>query len=139
MRVLLDTNVVLDVLLKRAPWMKEAEVIWQAGLDGKLQCFISASVITDIYYITSKILGKQGARQIVRDCLDAMTVVAVDKGMLEMAYASATPDFEDALQITCAATEQLDAIVTRDTTDFSHSTIAILSPTELVVKLGTMI
>lgn len=138
MRVLLDTNVVLDVLLSRTPWMIEAAEIWQAGLDGKLECYISASVMTDIYYITSKIVGKEGARQIVRQCLDALAVVTVDEGMLELAYASPTPDFEDALQIVCAVKEQLDAIVTRDAADFSHSTIAILNPAELVEKLRRM-
>ena len=49
MRILLDTNVVLDVLLKREPWVSEASAIWQANDDGRLVGHLMASALTDIF------------------------------------------------------------------------------------------
>ena len=51
MHVLLDTNVVLDVLLKRAPWVTESMAVWQANDEGRIVGNVLASAITDIFYI----------------------------------------------------------------------------------------
>lgn len=136
MKILLDTNVVVDLLLLREPWAAEAKEIWRAAADGRLDCYVSASAMTDIYYICRKICGKNGARQAVRDCLDSLFIVPVDETQLEQAYALATMDFEDALQIVCATNSQLDAIVTRDQTGFVNSPVPVLTPSELVATLG---
>jgi predicted nucleic acid-binding protein len=136
LRVLLDTNVVLDVLLRRSPWLTEAESIWQASQDGRLETCITASALIDIYYITRKLVGGTQARQVVRDCLDALTILPVDEAALEQAYETGTADLEDALQIACAARASLDAIITRDPAGFAGSPIAVLSPTELTTRLA---
>jgi predicted nucleic acid-binding protein len=57
MKLLLDTNIVLDMLLGRGPWLAAASMIWQAGLDGRLTSYITASSLTDIYYIVRKTAG----------------------------------------------------------------------------------
>ena len=54
MRILLDTNVILDLMLERDPWRVEAEAIAQAGADGRLQAHVGASSITDIFYISRR-------------------------------------------------------------------------------------
>jgi predicted nucleic acid-binding protein len=51
MRVLLDTNVVLDVLLKREPWVAEAQILWQANDDGSVAGYVVATTLTNIFYI----------------------------------------------------------------------------------------
>jgi predicted nucleic acid-binding protein len=135
MKVLLDTNVVVDLLLLREPWATEAKEIWQAAIDGRLECYISASSVTDIYYICRKICGKDGAYQAVRDCLDSLIIIPIDESQLEQAFAATTTDMENALQMVCAANNQLDAIVTRDQTGFMNSPIPVLAPSELVTRL----
>jgi predicted nucleic acid-binding protein len=121
MKVLLDTNVVLDLMLERDLWVASAEALAQADLDGRLQCHVSASAITDIFYISRRLVGPNRARVIVRTCLDRLEVVAVNRDLLDAAERRSGSDFEDDLQIVCAEDAPLDAIVTRNPRDFVGS------------------
>ncbi len=118
MKIPLDTNIVLDVLLDRAEWLAEAETIWRASSDGRLLSHVTASSITDIYNISRRLVGFERARQGVRRCLDHLEIVGVRGQLLEAAFAREGRDFEDDLQIACASDNQLDAILTRNPTDF---------------------
>ncbi len=137
MRVLLDTNVVLDVLLRRGEWLDEAEVIWQASVDERLIACLTASSLTDIYYIGRRLVSASAARQAVRQCLDCLRLLLVDRDVLEQAYALPTVDFEDALQIAAAVRHGADAIVARDASGFADSPITVLSPIQLAAHLRT--
>lgn len=136
MRVLLDTNVVLDVLLQRGEWLVDAEHIWEASEDGRLESCVTASTITDIYYVSRRLAGQQKAREAIRVCLDAMTLLPIDRGVLVSAFSREGADFEDDVQMASAETHGLDAIITRDTAGFSACAIAVLSPKELIERLA---
>jgi predicted nucleic acid-binding protein len=136
MRVLLDTNIVLDVLLEPAEWLAEAETIWRASSDGRLLSHVTASSITDIYYISRWLAGLERARQSVRRCLDHLSIIGVTGDLLEAAFSLGGRDFEDDLQIACAGAVQLDGIVTRNPTDFAESPIPVLTPAELIARLS---
>src|SRR5215213_3681504 len=118
MRVLLDTNVVLDRFLQRLPWYDEAQEFWELITSGQIIGYITGSAVTDIFYIARRPLGSQFALSIVRDCLDAFEICTVDLKVLEKALALPGFDYEDNLQIVCARTSDLDAIVTHDSTGF---------------------
>jgi predicted nucleic acid-binding protein len=85
MRVLLDTNVILDLMLERGPWRAEAEAIAEADADGRLQAHACAASITDIFYISRKLVGAEKARRFVRNCLDNLQVVCVTRDLLDAA------------------------------------------------------
>lgn len=136
MKVLFDTNVVLDVLLARHPWCEDATALWQAMDDGVLQVVLCASSVTDIHYIVRKGAGSQAALESVRLCLDAFQIGAIDKELLETAYLKHGADFEDDLQIAISERLRLDAIVTRDATGFTDSTIRVLTPAQCRASLG---
>lgn len=136
MKLLFDTNVVLDVLLARQPWYDDAAALWQAMDDGLVDVVISASSVTDIHYIVRKGAGSQSALDAVRLCLDAFRVSAVDRELLESACRRQGKDFEDDLQIAIADRLSLDAIVTRDATGFMNSTLCALTPAECRTQLG---
>jgi predicted nucleic acid-binding protein len=136
MNVLLDTNIILDLMLEREPWRAEAEAIAEAGDDGRLQSHVCASAITDIFYISRKLIGAEKARRLVRQCLDLLQVVSVTRELLDVAERSDGIDFEDNLQIACAAEARLDAIVTRNPKDFARSPVLILTPAELLALLA---
>ena len=135
MRVLVDTNVVLDVLLKREPWVTEAMAVWQANDEGRIVGYLMASAITDIFYAARRLAGREIARTAVRTCLEAFELCIVDRQALEQAEALPGNDFEDNLQIACAIIAGVDAIVTRNTEDFKASTIPVLTPAELLARL----
>jgi predicted nucleic acid-binding protein len=135
MKVLLDTNVVLDLLLERDPWRAEAEAIAQASADGRLQAYVSASSITDIFYISRRLVGADRARRVVRDCLDTLQIVGVTRELLEAADRRTGSDFEDNLQVECALAAGLEAIITRDSNGFESSPTTVLTPAELIARL----
>lgn len=137
MNVLFDTNVVLDVLLRRETWLADAERLWKAAEEGRVRAFVCASSITDIFYTCRKLIGAGAARGIVRGCLDRLEIVGVTRDLLDAAYALGHPDFEDDLQAACAVAAGLDAIVTRNAQDFAGSPVAVLSPAELLGRLAT--
>lgn len=128
LRVLVDTNVVLDQLLRREPWFSQAQPFWQARDTGQLVAYLPASVLTDIYYIGRKEVGHEQARAAVARCLREFGVVPVYRAVLDAAMALPGPDFEDNVQIACAQLARLDLIVTRNTRDFRHSPIAAVEP-----------
>jgi predicted nucleic acid-binding protein len=135
MRVLFDTNIVLDVLLNREPFVTEAKALWEANDDGRLTGYISASSLTDIFYVARRIAGVEAAGTAVRVCLDAFEICEIDRPVLEYAYSLAGTDFEDDLQIACAHFADIGAIVTRDKTGFSGSPVLAATPGEVLSKL----
>ncbi len=135
MRILLDTNIVLDALLDRQPWAAKAAIIWQASDEGQIVGYIVASTLTDIFYIARRLSDLETARKAIRLCLETFEICSVDRQALEQAYALSGNDFEDNLQIACAHIANLDAIVTRDSAGFKATTIPVLTPTEMAAQL----
>ncbi len=135
MRVLLDTNVLLDHLLGRAPWAVDAAGIWQAVDDQRLDGFVAATTITNIFYITRRHAGLQVAHAAVRTCLSAFEIITVDHAVLTRAANLPGNDFEDNVQIICAITASLDAIITRDPQGFRVATVPVLSPADALAQL----
>lgn len=135
MRVLLDTNVVLDVLLNREPWVTEASSLWQANDKGQIVGYVTATTITDIFYVARRLTDLKTAHMAVKICLAAFEVCAVDRKTLELALTLPGTDFEDNLQIACANSIGLDAIITRDSAGFTGATVSILTPIEALAQL----
>ncbi|MEN6452054.1 MAG: PIN domain-containing protein [Thermoguttaceae bacterium] len=135
MRVLFDTNIVLDVLLARFSWHVEAGAIFQAARKGKLDGAVTTLSIANIFYVGRRLAGLDKARVAVRDCLDAFDVLPIDRHTLEAALAMQGSDFEDDIQIAAATQAGLDAIVTRDPTGFAASHIPAYSPAELLARV----
>jgi predicted nucleic acid-binding protein len=132
MRVLVDTNIILDVLLKREPWAAAAAAVWRLCSEKKIVGYVSASAFTDIYYIARRHTDSERARIALRLCLDTFAVCAIDQGTLEQAYALPGADFEDNVQIACALSNAFDFIVTRNVPDFSSSPVPVITAEELL-------
>ncbi len=138
MRVLVDTNIVLDFLLQREPFFQGAELLFQAIDAGQVIGYVTATTLTDIFYISRKhTRSVEQARQAVSETLTAMVICPVDRAVLESAFNSGLVDFEDAVQIFGAVAQGLDAILTRDNKGFLSSPIPVLSVQELSQQLRT--
>jgi predicted nucleic acid-binding protein len=135
MRVLLDTNVVLDALLSRDPWLGDARALWQAADEGRLAGFVTATTLTDVFYVARTLADIARARQAVQVCLDAFEIVPVDRASLERAQQLSGSDLEDNVQIACVEAIKLDAIVTRDAVSFAASPIPVWSPAQCRQRL----
>jgi predicted nucleic acid-binding protein len=136
MRILFDTNVLLDVLLKRDPWVAQSSSAWQASDEGKIIGHVTACAIPDIFYIARRLTTQETARAAVRICLEAFEVCPVDLQALQQAETLPGSDFEDNLQIACASLTGLDAILTRDKRGFQGAPMSVLTPAELMEQLA---
>jgi predicted nucleic acid-binding protein len=137
-RALIDTNIVLDFLLQREPFFQDAERLFQAIDAGQVVGYVTATTLTDIFYVSRKHTRSiEQARQAVSETLIAMVICSVNRAVLESALGSGLADFEDAVQIFCAVAQGLDAILTRDTQGFLSSPVPVLSIQELLQQLGT--
>ncbi|MUL39047.1 PIN domain-containing protein [Gloeocapsopsis dulcis] len=138
MRVLVDTNIILDALSLREPFFVDAKALLKAIESKQVQGYITATTLTDIFYIARKNKGIAVARQDVAELLVLMQVCTVDRSILEAAISSQIPDFEDAIQLACAISENLDAIITRDTQGFAGSELPVLSAGTLLARLSSL-
>lgn len=135
LRVLVDTNVVLDQLLQREPWYSEAQPFWHARDAGLIVAYLPVSVLTDIYYISRKQVGNAQAKAAVARCLGEFGLIAIYRETAEAALALPGNDFEDNVQIVCAQTAGLELIVTRNTADFAQSPVPAVEPAQVVSRL----
>lgn len=137
MKALLDTNIVLDFLLQREPFFQDAEQLFEAIADGHVVGYVTATTLTDIFYISRKHTRSiERARQAVSETLTAMEICPIDRDVLEAALNSNVADFEDAIQIFSAVAQRLGAIVTRDTHGFANSPVPVSSVQELLRQVG---
>ena len=136
MRVLVDTNILLDVFLQRDEFLPESTDIWLANEQGLFEGYISAMTPVNIYYIARKTLqDKDDARNLVSQILNLFHICALTKAELQNALSLPFADYEDAVQTASALMENLDAIVTRNKNDFARATIPVYSPAEFLLLL----
>ncbi|MBW4420686.1 MAG: PIN domain-containing protein [Myxacorys californica WJT36-NPBG1] len=138
MKLLLDTNIILDFFLERDPFYVESSQLFDAIAESNVEGFFSASSATDIFYICRRqTQSLDTARQIFERTLALLTVCPVTQSVLETAFNSGLPDFEDAVQISCAVAQRLDAIVTRNPRDFQTTLIPVVSIANLLQQLNS--
>lgn len=132
-RVFVDTNVILDVLLQNEGFWQDSLKIFKLVELGQLTAYVSASSMTDIFYVAAKRLSTPVARQAIEKLLDLFNIVAVDGDDLRNTLLIPIADYEDALQAHLAKKAGVDTLITRDIEVFSNIGIEVLSPAEFTV------
>lgn len=135
MSVLFDTNVILDVLLKRHPFAQSAAGLMAAVERGELSGLLAATTVTTIYYLAAQGVGKQQARKEVAKLLTLFGVAPVNRQVLEAALQLPFKDYEDAVVHEAARHAGAQGIVTRNEADFARATLRIYTPQTLVQML----
>jgi len=114
MKILVDTNVILDTLAAREPYNKQSDVIFELIVKEHIEGYMLTSSVTDVYYLLSKMYNDTNARNKIGGLLEIVQVIEVTKADCLTALKSPIPDYEDALIFVCADRAGLDYIVTRD-------------------------
>lgn len=133
MYVLFDTNVVLDIALKRMPHFDYAAKLFTMIDEGAITGHITASTVTDIYYICKRAIGHEAALAFLSDLIEVVEVIGVDRAVLARALKSTIKDFEDAIQVAAASFNEIDYIVTRNEKDFKGAEIPVASPETFIL------
>ncbi len=136
MRLLLDTNVVLDLMLARQPFAAGSAAIIAAIEAGKCEGYLCATTVTTIHYLAVKALGKKQAEAHVSALLGIFRIAAVNEAVLSAALKRGGKDFEDDVLIEAALNVRADAIVTRNAADFRRAPLAIYQPRDVIALLG---
>lgn len=135
LRVLLDTNVVLDVLARREPHFQDAARIWAAVETGHIEGLIAAHCVTTVFYLLSRHMNRQRATAATTDLLRLFEIASVNHEVLLSALALGWRDFEDAVQMSAAASAGATHLVTRNPDDFAGGPLPLLQPAELLVLI----
>lgn len=133
--ILVDTNIILDIVLERVPFVEQAVQLLQKTQDSGIEIFLSATTITDLYYIIRKAKGKDVAIKFLKNLLAFVEIASVDKNVILQALESDIADFEDAVQENSAINENISTLVTRNEADFRNSTLDVYTPEEYLSKL----
>ena len=132
MKVLLDTNIVLDLLLEREPFCNEAKDIFTMIESNKISGFLCATSITTLYYLINKSVEKSKSDEIIEQLLQLFNIVDVNKNILISSLKNNGKDFEDSVIYTSAEYFNIDIIITRDKKGFKQSNIKVLKPNDFL-------
>ena len=135
MRIALDTNIVLDVLLAREPFATDSAALLARVELGKAVGILSATTLTTIYYLVAKAKGTAAGIVAIHQLLGLCEVAPVNRAVLLSAAASQMRDFEDAVLHDAVLGLQADFLVSRDTKDFRNSAIPVLTAREAVQRI----
>jgi predicted nucleic acid-binding protein len=128
--VFVDTDVVLDLFIRREPHHTEALQLFTHTKRSKAKCFTSPIVIANAYYILAKVKNKQYALERIKGLRKFVKIVPVDEMAIDAALAKPYKDFEDSIQYSCAKRNGIGTIVTRNTKDYPKSDVTIANPGE---------
>jgi len=132
MRVLLDTDVILDVISARVPFAAEASELLDLSEKGAFDAYISALTPLNVFYIARNTKSAASLRASIKDLLQTVRVCPLNDSVLNAAFALPFSDYEDAVQHCCATAEGLEGIVTRNISDYKNSTLSVFTPTEFL-------
>lgn len=136
MKIMCDTNVILDVLLEREPFVEDSYKLLKLCEEHKIDGFVSASSITDIFYLVRKYThSTELAYKAVGKLLEIVKVCSVTNNDILIAFQKKAKDFEDCLVATCAKSIHCDYIVTRNKKDFEDFGFSVLTPAEILLKI----
>ena len=127
-KVMIDTNIIIDYLADRSPFADDAEKILDLCDQGEMTGALTANSVTDIYYIMRKVAGREKTLESLKLLFSVLEVASVGKTDLLRAMESPFPDFEDALCAMCAKRIKAECIITRNTRDFQSSHILPMTP-----------
>jgi predicted nucleic acid-binding protein len=132
MKILFDTNIILDLLLDRHPFVNHAQALFEKVESRKIEGYIGATTVTTLDYLLTKSLSVNEAKKIIKKLMKLFEIAPVNRLILEDALESGFLDFEDAVLHAAAIHSGIQAIVTRDEKGFSKAKLAIYSPQALL-------
>ncbi len=134
-RLLIDTNIVIDLLSKREKFYDEAAALFSRADKKELELTISSLTFANTNYILTRLKSAKEAREILRKFKVLVELLNLDDKITELALSDNNfPDFEDGLQYYSAIENQIDVIITRNKKDFKNSKIPVLTAKEFLAQ-----
>lgn len=135
MKILIDTNVILDVLCNRTDFVEDSLKVFKYCEVNQITGCISAMSVPNIVYIMRKELDSERIKEILTVLTSLFTVVDLREADLLKAADLDFADYEDALQSVCATRVKANYIVTRNIKNFKNSPVPAIKPSELFERI----
>jgi len=131
-RVLFDSDILLDVLAQRQPFVMASAQALNRVIHPQVQGYVSGHAVTNIFYILRRHVGSEAARELLSRLLQRIQVASVTDEVVRAALQSSITDFEDAVTIEAANAAGVEVIVTRNMADFVASSVPAVLPEEFL-------
>lgn len=136
MKVLIDTNIIMDVLANREGFAEPASQLFKLCEVGQVQGFVYVLSIANIAYIMRKELDRSQIEEVIGKLGAIFTIADMKAVDLKKAAIQPIDDYEDALQSVCASRIKADFIITRSLKDFKNSKVMAIKPSELIERMS---
>ena len=134
MKLLIDTNVILDIIFNRKGCEAAINLFKRAEQD-RSSIYITASVVTDLFYIIRKEThNTEKTYEILKNVFKLTKIISVTEQDIMEAFEKGWKDFEDCVQVTIAQNNKMDYIITNNKKDYVNSSFPVLSPQEYLMK-----
>jgi Predicted nucleic acid-binding protein, contains PIN domain len=131
-KVFVDTDIVLDLLTKREPFYSAAAKVFSLAADKEIDLYISPVLISNLFYILRKVLGREEAINAIRKLRVLVRVVTIDEEIVDLVLSSNFKDIEDGFQYYGALQDEIGILLTRNTKDFVGKEIVIMNCEEFI-------
>ena len=138
MKVLFDTNIILDVLLNREPFVELSANLVSSVENKDIEGYLCATTITTLDYLIAKTTSRDKAKIEIQKLLNLFQIAKVNLAVLELAINSGFKDFEDAVQYYSGVNNNVTALLTRNTKDYKQAKLAVYNPDELCKIISVM-
>ena len=135
MNALIDTNVILDVLMRREPFFAHSSLVLDRAERGEYVASICATTVTTVFYLVRRQHGTKATVALVKELTAICPVAPVNQSVVESALHSGFGDFEDAVMYHAAVLAGADCIITRNAGDFRESSLSVYSPPQFLAAL----
>ncbi|RKY55521.1 MAG: PIN domain nuclease [Candidatus Neomarinimicrobiota bacterium] len=132
MKILFDTNIILDVLLLRKPYYISATFLLSEVEQGNIEGYLCPTTITTIGYLITKLKGADEAKKLIKNLLNIFELTELNKSIFETSCSHKINDYEDAVLYESARSSNIEGIVTRNVKDFKYATVTVYDPEELI-------
>lgn len=135
MKIFLDTNILLDVYLKREQHFEKSYVAYLESINGNNECMVSAKSILDMNYVMKKTINKKDVYDSIEKTMNLATIIELTGRDLKTALLSNGKDFEDDVLTASAKSAKADCIITRNKNDFKQAGIKVMTPEEYLKSI----
>lgn len=132
----LDTNVLMDFLAERQPFVQQAELLFRLAVAKRVRLYVASLSFSNLYYLLRRTHGAEAARKLLIGLQENTQLLAVNESIITQALHSNFADFEDGIQHFTAASEPvIEAIITRNGKDFRTGSLPVFTPSEALTQL----
>ena len=139
MNIYIDSDVILDLLLKRNNFHKDTQQLFEYSHQNKIKLFTTPVAISNIYYILNDINKRKDSKQLIIKLRKFVEILAMNSFEIDNAAVSKFKDFEDAMQYYSCIKNEIEHIVTRNIKDYKLSDIPVSNTKEIINLLNNKI